>query len=154
MWFKRKSEPHYEVTPYIAEFWNTLSNLPFILIGILRISTLEDAPDSLLLLYVLYIFCGVCSGFHHAIDKGWTLVVDWVPISLSILLNVWSGVYLCVDSVSAFKLLLSLVVLVTDHVWTPMKVPWGHVVWHLLAAFSIDSFYYTVYANPRDCVVD
>lgn len=149
---RRKSEPHYEVTPYIAEFWNTLSNLPFVIIGVLRISSFKDAPDSILMLYVLYIFCGLGSAIHHAIDNSWSIVIDWIPISLSIALNLDFGMWRYIDAVSGFKMAIALAVLAADHLWTPMKAPWGHVMWHLLAAISIDSFYYTVLYCRGNCV--
>lgn len=38
----RRLEPFYAVSPYIAEFWNTLSNLPFVILGVCRLALDKD----------------------------------------------------------------------------------------------------------------
>lgn len=150
---QRKLEPFYQVTPFIAEFWNTLSNAPFVIIGLWRLYELSEIDvwpiglhhiDRLILLYWLYVFCGICSGIHHATSARWTIVIDWIPITLSIISNLYFGLWMHVGFVSAFQVLIALLVLGTDHVWTPINVPWGHCMWHILAAYAIDSCYQDV----------
>lgn len=37
--------------------------------------------------------------------------------------------------------LLALTLLATDHLWTPIAVPWGHCFWHVTAALAADAVY-------------
>jgi dihydroceramidase len=137
MQFERQREEFYQVVPYIAEFWNTVSNLPFILIGLYRLKN----GTSLGLLYVLYALAGVCSGIHHATTPKWTIIIDWIPIASTIVIVLHYGMWRFLSMNSVGKLSIALTALVLDHVWTPLPVPWGHVLWHLLAAWSIDAAY-------------
>ena len=134
----RVPEAHYTHSRYVAEWWNTLSNLPFVAIGLARLY----AGTPLVLLYTLFTAAGVCSAFHHARPDHWTLVVDWVPIALSAVVCTWNGVVWAASSATLFKVALAFAVLVCDNTFAwPMPVPWGHVMWHVLAAYSIDSVY-------------
>ncbi len=145
-------EPAFVVSPYIAEFWNTLSNLPFVIIGLLRLNQL-DCHDrdvqcqEVWSLYVLFVACGVCSAIHHASTPRWTIVIDWIPIATSIGLMLKYQVLFSVGVVSWFKVGVAFAVLVNDHVYTTVNVPWGHCFWHVLAAFSIDACYQDVLAS-------
>lgn len=144
--FERKLEPAFQVTPWIAEFYNTLSNLPFLLIGLWRYNELALLDETVLVeqlrfLYALYIACGVCSAIHHATTPRWTILIDWIPISTSILLILKFHFVVYFGVVSWFKLGLAMAMLVNDHVYTTVNVPWGHCFWHVLAAFSIDACY-------------
>jgi len=132
--YGRKLERFYTHSPYVAEFWNTLSNLPFVIIGVLR---LWEGADSLR--YGLYTLAGLASAFHHASSQAWTIVVDWIPIATSLAFS-WQA-FFAMTPVTAFLLLLALSTLAADHIWTPTPVPWGHVMWHLLAAIAVDRLY-------------
>ena len=104
----RRFEPFYATCPWIAEFWNTLSNLPFLVIAGLRLLELRMAgtssdrtPEATLsyypytspsllphpldphveLLYLWMLAMGLASAVHHATTTKWTIVVDWVPIA-------------------------------------------------------------------------
>lgn len=134
----RAAEPHFTHTPFVAEWWNTLSNLPFVVIGLCRLW----AGTPIVGLYTLFTAAGLCSAYHHAHPEHWTLVIDWMPIATSGLLCLWFGVVTTITAATLFKVALAFAVLVTDNFlgW-PMPVPWGHVMWHVLAAYSIDSAY-------------
>ena len=141
--YARKLEPCYTVSPYIAEFWNTVSNIPFILIALTRLYEGTDLVE----LYILMALAGVASGIHHAaapMYKKYTIILDWAPIAVSIVMLL-SNHCLCEVSLTALlELTLAFIVLMVDHICTIMPVPWGHVMWHLLAAFSIDSAYHSL----------
>ena len=141
--YPRKLESSYSHTKYIHEFWNTISNLVFVIIGIIRLYDAEIyEQEDLFNLYVLYTMAGFCSGIHHATHYKMTIIIDWIPISGSI-------IYICynyyllhyISLVSWIKIITALFVLMTDHVCTPVNVPWGHVFWHVFAGFAIDSAY-------------
>lgn len=135
--YARKLEQPYTHSLYILEFWNTLSNLPFVLIGISRLLEGTLLPG----FYCLYILAGLCSATHHAISFRGSLILDWIPISLSLFGIFWYQIWMAITISTATKVLMALMALAVDHIWTPMHVPYGHVVWHILAAFSVDSLY-------------
>ena len=93
------------------------------------------------LFYWLFTCAGVCSAYHHSSPHSWTIVIDWLPISISILLGLYEGIFWTVQPVTLFKVSFAFSVLLADHWWTPTPVPWGHVMWHLLAAYSFDEVY-------------
>ncbi len=136
---RQLERPFYSISPWIAEFWCTLSNLPFILIGGLRLWEGTEIP----LFYWLFLGAGFCSSFHHASCPtwSWTIVIDWLPISVSILLGLYEGVFWTVQSVTLLKVAIAFLILLTDHWYTPVPVPWGHSFWHILAAFAFDEVY-------------
>ena len=134
---RRKLETFYTHSPHITEFFNTISNLPFILFGLTHLIEGTRIPG----FYTLMILCGVCSGIHHARDFPYSIVLDWTPITLS-LYGIWYyKVYACLTWVTFVKLLLAGFILVTDHIWTPITVPFGHVLWHVSASLVLDSLY-------------
>lgn len=145
--YRRKKEDLYTHSFYIAEFWNTVSNLPFIIIGILRLCELDDSYFELEYMYGLMILAGFASGIHHGLTKKYTIIVDWIPILLSIVVFNHYGLVEFVSLASWVKIILAFSVLITDHVYTLIPVPWGHVMWHLLACLAIDSTYQDVRIN-------
>lgn len=138
--FDRKLEQFYTVIPFVAEFWNTLSNLPLILIGLFRLYT-HTYGAKVKFLYEMMVLAGVCSGIHHALPMRGSIILDWIPIAITLYTWIEYQVYSYITLVTWFKISLALMVLLTDHVWTPIKVPWGHVFWHILASFALDSVY-------------
>jgi len=144
----RKHEAHYKTTRFICEFWNTISNLVFVVIGFMRLAD-EDLYlyyDELVVLYTLFTLAGFCSGIHHALNFKYTIFIDWLPIASSIMYLLYNNHLLeYITLVSWFKIVLAFVVLTTDHIWTPINVPWGHVFWHILIGFAIDSAYQDIY---------
>src|SRR3972149_7490702 len=129
--FPRKLENFYTHSRYIAEFWNTISNLPFIIIGFLRLS--ESNIFQVNILYFFFMMAGLCSAYHHSHPKKWTIIIDWIPISISIGLCFRYSIFQYLSWISIFKLSIAFWSLITDHIWTPVNVPWGHVFWHILA---------------------
>lgn len=149
--FTRRIEHPYQYSFYIAEFWNTVSNLPFIILGLFRfyeLAAMNHENRSLQLAYVLLAFAGIASGIHHAVNIGykkWTIFLDWIPILLSLLLIYSQGFIFSV--VSWLKIIFAISVLLVDHFLGLVPVPWGHVFWHILAAFAVDNAYQDVLYN-------
>lgn len=97
-------------------------------------------------LYALMIGVGVGSFIHHAVDHKHirvTIVIDYVCI-------IWSVGTIAAHAAELLPLVTwlswaygvaALLVLLTDHVWTPLPVPIGHCLWHLLAAWAMDHVY-------------
>ncbi len=135
-----------------GELWNTVSNLPFVILGLIRLASV-DHPDGKRL-YALFVAIGVCSGLHHACPPGWrcsSLVLDYIPIVASL----YYGAFIVplVNVASWVKVALALIVLLVDHLspfWFEIgrplvPVPFGHAFWHVLAALAIDSAYAEVF---------
>ena len=144
--FNRRLEPFFQHSLCIAEFWNTISNLPFVIIGLLRLYEGTKLPN----FYILMILAGLASAIHHATTPKWTIVIDWIPIALSIVLVLYTGVWQFISITSWFQLLLAFSTLLADHIYHLMPVPWGHVVWHLVASLAIDNAYQSIEMNEID----
>lgn len=142
--YERKLETFYHISPYIAEFWNTLTNLPFILIGLYSLFN-YNLDWNLKIAYSLLIMCGIGSGIHHASPHKWTIIIDWLPISCSILFVLWSGIIYSMSFTSLVYSMIAFSVLITDHICTPISVPWGHCLWHILASIAVNSIYSDYY---------
>jgi len=113
--YERKHEAHYEVTKYICEFWNTISNLVFVVIGIIRLSSLENNSD-LVVLYSLFIGAGIGSGIHHACEYQYSIVIDLIPILVSIIyVLIHNYVLEFITFVSWLKFIIAISVLIADH---------------------------------------
>ena len=137
---RRRTELYYTHSKYIAEFWNTISNIPFIIIGLLRLYE----GTNLTLLYQLMIAAGICSAIHHATIHKYTIIVDWIPIVTSSVL-IWQMNLLPMISLTCyFELFLAFLVLFADHVYKLVPNHWGHTFWHLLIALSIDNAYQSI----------
>lgn len=143
----RRLEPFFQVSNYIAEFWNTISNLPFIIIGLLRLYEGTILTD----FYWMMVITGIASSIHHATTPKWTIVIDWIPIVLSIIMLYFQGVIIFISLTAWFELFLSMVLLYADHIHHLMPVPWGHVCWHLLASLAIDSAYQSIEFSLKNC---
>jgi len=138
--FKRRLEILYTHSQYIAEFWNTVSNIPFIVMGLLRLYE----GTTLVGLYQLLIASGIASGIHHATTHEWTILIDWAPIAGAIILLFNMGVLHLVSYATWFGVAIALGILYSDHVHHLMPVPWGHATWHLLATLAIDGLYQNI----------
>lgn len=80
--FERRLElPFGAIVPWIAEFYNTVSNAPFVLLSLLRLLEGDNSPD-IHHAYILLALVGIGSGIHHATTPKWTIVIDWIPILL------------------------------------------------------------------------
>jgi hypothetical protein len=150
--YKRVQEPAYAVSDHIHEFYNTLTNIGFILIGVARLWKIHDhADDVIIYLYVNYIFLGIGSGIHHAINHKYSIVIDWIPISFLIFQFLYYGVLHYVDLVGIIQFLLAIIVLFIDHF---KKLGTLHPFWHLLAAFALDTVLYSIYLNHHLSIRD
>lgn len=150
--------------------WSVLSNAMFIILGLSGIYELKAAMinnrvsssteqseryQKVEWLYTFMIGCGICSGFHHAMSKSiqrYSILIDWFPITLSLLVlfcpspaSMWSfgifDVFTHMQWTTFFKVVCSLFVMTTDYLCPILPQGWGHSIWHVLAAFSLDSLY-------------
>jgi len=112
--------------PRVAEFWNTVSSIGFVGVGLYY-----SSPE--------LIFAGVASAASHAFPKNWLLLVDKIgagivvfkfALNYEILINEpWllapvaaTGATFAMDTILAGKI--------------APKFPWPHVAWHITAATS------------------
>lgn len=139
--YRRRVERPYTVLPYIAEFWNTISNLPFIFIGVYRIF---EGCEDLAELYLLMVLAGVASGFHHATTIKWSIFIDWTPILMTIIYLINTRMIGKVSLTGILLVSMAFIILLLDHVNRLLPVPYGHVLWHVTAAFAIDYAYQSI----------
>ncbi len=159
----RKKEPLYADSPYIAEYWNSWSNILFVIFGLLRAMEIQSylngnggghsgdaigrqAPivaKRMRNLWLLMACAGVCSFIHHALNVPGTIVLDWIPIASSILYLVIRNSelirYISWAAWAGFA--FASLILLVDHVHTTLPVPWGHVMWHVSIAYAIAGAY-------------
>ena len=149
--FQRKKEEPYTFCRWIGETYNTLTNLPFIIIGIYRLYLSDDELQcpTLVLLYQLAVLAGICSAIHHCCahipNNHWSIYVDWLPIASSILVLQYNYGFLQLIHLLSFTSIvlvcIAFALLVSDHIFTPLPVPIGHCLWHISAAIAIDLVY-------------
>ncbi len=139
--YRRINEAPYAVTPWIHEFWCTVSNAPFIIIGLARLAYTQSEWETKLCVW--FILLGVGSAIHHGIRWRYSIVLDWIPIiaNICIVLSWWRWLWWAVAIATWAKLYMSLLVLANDHIFRVVPGPWGHACWHIMAAFAIDSLY-------------
>jgi hypothetical protein len=143
--FSRNPETKYLKSIYICEWWNTISNLPFFVIPLLRFWETNLLISEIQLAYLLMFLAGIFSGIHHALDyPKFTLWLDFFPIFGSGILILHYGWIWFLDSTTWFKLCLAFLSLVVDHTICLIPVPWGHVLWHFLVCFAVDDVYQDV----------
>lgn len=140
--YTRRLEPAYNVSPYFYEYYNSLSNLPFIFIGLARLYF--GVNDLTTQLYKYMILCGICSGIHHMFHFRGSLILDYVPIVLSLRYLYIHNLFTQIHPVSMGLAALALFILFLDHIIQLMPVPWGHVMWHVCAAYAMDSCYHSL----------
>lgn len=122
----------------LAEPMCTLSNLWFVLLGLTRLWMIGEWHTG----YVLLVAAGFCSAYHHATYPRWTIVIDWVPISLSLAYVWYGGVLWAATLATWLKIISALAFLVEDHVTKLLPVPWAHTIWHILASWAVDDLYW------------
>jgi hypothetical protein len=144
--YSRHREPFYTRSMFVAEYLNTWSNAFFILLAIARLKEelIQQSP-LLVQLHYMMIAIGIGSAIHHGLPYRWTLIFDYVPIGYALYQVFWChSLYLYFSYASWLKALLSVGVLVDDHIYRRIPNPWGHVMWHVLAAFTMDSAFQDV----------
>jgi hypothetical protein len=138
---REEEKPH--CRPYFVEFWNTVSNLAFIVAGAAMkwiFSSIEYSPHPHQPAFDLYanllIMQGICSAIHHAAPLPWrvyTIYVDWFTI---VGLMWWMATttvsiqhpdsppifYMTLRSITCW--FVALTVLIYDHLAKPKPVPW------------------------------
>jgi len=148
--YEREFEQRYSHTKYIVEFYNTISNLPFILIGLYRLGWLYNNPEFSLNtnmnhIYILYSLCicaGLCSAYHHMNLTKKTIIIDWIPLLFTAVYLLYNSYLLTVLTIpSLIAVSTAFTVLLLDHTTKIFPSPIGHVMWHLLAALAVDMTY-------------
>lgn len=130
--FSKETEPEshrenwYAVTPYIAEFWCTLSNIGFLYVG-----WKHKSPELL--------FAGCASILSHAVPKQWLLYIDKVGVLVG--LSKFAREYKTIQNQPTLLLpLLGIGALNTldRYVARQHGKTWSHILWHLGAAAIAD----------------
>lgn len=143
--YERKLEPFFKVTHYIAEFWNTISNFPFIIIGLLRLWEQYPGKEEFVdTAYQILILIGIGSSIHHATTPKWTIIVDWIPIVIGLYYIYSLELIQYISAAVYFEVGLATSVLIIDHTTNLIPVPWAHTFWHLLITLAFDSFLQSV----------
>jgi hypothetical protein len=108
----------YRVIANIPNFFNLISNLPFLIIGFLglrlTLSAQLDAPraalkDAYRLFFIGVMLTGLGSGYYHFNPDNSSLLWDRLPITLSFMAFFCIVVGDCISEKIAFRLLLPLV---------------------------------------------
>jgi hypothetical protein len=115
-------ENWYQVTPYIAEFWCTVSNVGLLAVGFYRRS-------------FELVFAGSASVVSHTIPKQWLLLVDKIGAAL-VVLKLFREYKVIIENPFLIKPVAALgMVFVTDVCLARLKgITLPHVIWHLSAA--------------------
>lgn len=139
----RVEEKEYTHSPRVREWFCTWSNVPFTLIATLRLLNgfSGDLTGLLTVLYGLLAAAGVCSAIHHGTPGHATLVIDWLPIATSLTIVFWNGLLAYAQWSTVAMALFTLAWLLLDHIRPVTPAPWGHVLWHVSAAWAADSLY-------------
>ena len=104
----------------IPNFWNVITNLPFLLVGMLGMRTLQSAKPlgGLAELRPMYwtFFVGICgvafgSGYYHWSPSNLTLVWDRLPMTIAFMAFFCAIVGERINAVSGRRLLLPLLIL-------------------------------------------
>ena len=135
----RQMEDFYNISPYIAEFWNTLTNLPFILFGSYHI-IFTELHFNTFNTYILLIMAGIASAYHHATPNPSTIIIDYIPIILSIAYILYNSMVYHFSYFSWILLVVSIGVLIYDNKFRPFGFK-GHCVWHFLIAITTNNAY-------------
>lgn len=140
-------QPSYKHHWLPAETYNSISNIPFMIIAILRLYQVDVEEEYVVstehaMFYHIMFWIGICSFIHHMTLKYWTIVLDWTPICICLYVCVQANMTHAATSVSWFQGGLAFLFLINDHLTLPIiPVPWGHSFWHILAAMATDSFF-------------
>jgi hypothetical protein len=125
---KSQRENWYKVTPYVAEFWCTLSNVGFIVVGIYR-----KSPE--------LVFAGLASIVSHTVPLQWLLTVDKIGVLIA-LTKLFREYKVIVQHPILLVPIAALGLIgLTDIYGARVKgITWPHVVWHLSAAAVAEMF--------------
>jgi hypothetical protein len=133
-YFSRLAEPEtqredwYKITPYISEFWCSLSNL-----GLLYVGLKHQSPEVL--------GAGLASMAYHSIPKQWLLHVDRAGVAF-VLLKLATE-YKTIQENPLFltyPLAVAAINGIDVYLGQYQGKTWPHVLWHLSAAWMANSF--------------
>src|SRR5277367_4944329 len=101
-------EPNYVYSRYIAEFWNTISNLIFLVMGFygIKYCRINRLPSVYYYTFLTYMLIGVFSAYFHATLTIYGQLLDEIGIYVTIMLGVCSYMELNVAWVIPFIMLL------------------------------------------------
>lgn len=121
-------ENWYSVTPYIGEFWCTVSNLGFLYVGIKH-----GSPELL--------FAGTASIVSHTIPKQWLLTVDKIGVLVVASKVIRERQVLKEHPWLLLPVALAGIINFSDaYLARQYGQTWPHVVWHLSSALFADMF--------------
>lgn len=121
-------EDWYAVTPYIAEFWCTVSNALFIYYGIK-----QESPE--------LIGAGLASIISHAIPKKWLHHLDILGVGLVGLKALREYKTLYNNPTLLWPLAAAGIISGADTYLARTKgITWPHVTWHISAALLMNHF--------------
>jgi alkaline ceramidase len=101
-------EPNYVYSQYIAEFWNTISNIIFLIMGFYGIKYCRNnkLPSIYLYIFLTYILIGVFSAYFHATLTIYGQLLDEIGIYVTIILGLCSYLNINILCIIPFILLL------------------------------------------------
>jgi len=162
--------PYYSHFSFIAETWNILSNLSFIIGSVYCHMLINDIlkeheiyPESVIRtpipfgaiqsLVLLQFIIGVCSGIHHALCDRYahiTIFIDWAPIAMTIVILLSQDVLLLWHLMSypaLFTMLLAFCFLADDHITQYCKK--SHMYWHLLMGLGVAMWFVDIIRETK-----
>lgn len=125
---KSQRENWYAVTPYIAEFLCTVSNVGFLYVGLQH-----NSPE--------LIFAGIASILSHSIPKEWLLKVDKIGVALVLSKLIRNYATVLDKPVLLIPAALAGAINLADTYLARNKgLTWPHVVWHFSSAYLAHLF--------------
>ena len=125
---KSQRENWYKVSPYVAEFWCTISNIGFIYVGLK-----QKSPELL--------FAGIASAVSHTIPKQWLLLVDKIGVAVVASKVIREYKVVCNNPILIIPAVLAASINMSDAYLARNKgQTWPHVVWHLSSALLANEF--------------
>ena len=138
----RIEERPYKRSRWIREWHCAWSSVPFVCIAWARLYFDALVTGRVRVLYHLLWWIGSCSFAHHATRPNRvTVPMDWIPITGTLLCVIHWDVVFAVKPVTAAMCIAAFLWLLWDQIRAPIPSPWGHVIWHITAALTLDALY-------------
>jgi hypothetical protein len=103
----------------IPNFWNVITNLPFVIIGIYGLARLKGVRDHQLIYTIMFIgivLTGFGSGYYHLHPNNDTLVYDRIPMTIVFMSFLSLTITQCINEQWGTILLLPLILFGTGSV--------------------------------------